>query len=152
MTLAYVYKWTELATGKWYVGARGARGCHPDDGYICSSKVVKPLILANPDGWKREILFTSVLNRLYSYCTTRQQSIINDHDHAQLDHSRPLFCISGTHRTFGNAHCTSGEGPITTRDQRTRISSLRALHGGDNIDSDDFPRQGADYRCLDERG
>jgi len=59
MTLAYVYKWTELATGKWYVGARGARGCHPDDGYICSSKVVKPQILANPDGWKREILFTS---------------------------------------------------------------------------------------------
>jgi hypothetical protein len=59
MTLAYVYKWTELSTGKWYVGARGARGCHPDDGYICSSKVVKPLILANPDGWKREILFTS---------------------------------------------------------------------------------------------
>ena len=51
MTLAYVYKWTELATGKWYVGARGARGCHPDDGYICSSKVVKPLILANPNGW-----------------------------------------------------------------------------------------------------
>ena len=40
MTLAYVYKWTELATGKWYVGARGARGCPPDDGYICSSKVV----------------------------------------------------------------------------------------------------------------
>lgn len=59
MTLAYVYKWTELATGKWYVGARGARGCHPDDGYICSSKVVKPLILSNPSGWKREILFTS---------------------------------------------------------------------------------------------
>jgi hypothetical protein len=59
MTLAYVYKWTELATGKWYVGARGARACHPDDGYICSSKVVKPLIMANPDGWRREILFTS---------------------------------------------------------------------------------------------
>lgn len=59
VTIAYVYKWTELATGKWYVGARGARGCHPDDGYICSSKVVKPLIMANPDGWKREILFTS---------------------------------------------------------------------------------------------
>ncbi|PUE32998.1 hypothetical protein B9Z35_05605 [Limnohabitans sp. Jir61] len=59
MTLAYVYKWTELATGKWYVGARGARGCHPEDGYICSSKVVKPLIQANPSGWQREILFTS---------------------------------------------------------------------------------------------
>lgn len=65
MTLAYVYKWTELATGKWYVGARGARGCHPDDGYICSSKVVKPLIQANPDRWKREILFTSEPNEVF---------------------------------------------------------------------------------------
>lgn len=27
MTVAYDYKWTELATGKWYVGARGKRGC-----------------------------------------------------------------------------------------------------------------------------
>lgn len=57
-TIAFIYKWTELETGKWYVGARGARGCHPDDGYICSSKVVRPLIEANPDGWKREILHT----------------------------------------------------------------------------------------------
>jgi hypothetical protein len=56
MTKAYVYKWTEISTGKWYVGARGAKGCHPDDGYICSSKVVKPLILSNISGWVREIL------------------------------------------------------------------------------------------------
>jgi hypothetical protein len=57
MTIAYVYKWTELASGKWYIGARGARGCHPNDGYICSSKVVRPLIEANPSGWVREILY-----------------------------------------------------------------------------------------------
>ena len=58
MTTAYVYKWTELSTGKWYVGARGAKGCHPDDGYICSSKVARPMIEANRSGWSREILFT----------------------------------------------------------------------------------------------
>jgi hypothetical protein len=54
---AYVYMWKEIATDKWYIGSRTRKGCHPDDGYICSSKTVKPLIEANPDGWKRKILF-----------------------------------------------------------------------------------------------
>ena len=52
----FLYKWTELSTGKWYIGSRTAKICHPEDGYICSSKIVKPLILANPGGWTREIL------------------------------------------------------------------------------------------------
>ena len=54
----YVYKWTELSTGKWYIGSRTAKGCHPDDGYVCSSKIVRPLIQANPSDWRREILFS----------------------------------------------------------------------------------------------
>jgi hypothetical protein len=55
-TQAYLYKWTEISTGKWYIGSRTAKGCHPNDGYICSSKSVKPLIVENKDEWKREIL------------------------------------------------------------------------------------------------
>ena len=57
MERAYVYKWTEKSTGKWYIGSRTAKRAHPDDGYICTSKIVKPLILSNPDNWIREILF-----------------------------------------------------------------------------------------------
>jgi hypothetical protein len=57
MEQAYVYQWTERTTGKWYIGSRTRKNCHPDDGYICSSKSVKPLILANPKGWIRTILF-----------------------------------------------------------------------------------------------
>jgi group I intron endonuclease len=53
----FVYKWTELSTGKWYIGSRTAKGCHPNDGYVCSSKIVRPLIKANPEDWTREILF-----------------------------------------------------------------------------------------------
>ncbi len=53
---AFVYKWTHLPTGKWYIGSRTARNCHPNDGYICSSETVRPLIERNPDDWKREIL------------------------------------------------------------------------------------------------
>jgi len=55
-TYAFVYKWTELSTGKWYIGSRTRNGSHPNDGYICSSKIVKPLILENRDNWAREIL------------------------------------------------------------------------------------------------
>lgn len=56
MTLAFLYKWTQLSTGKWYVGSRTAKNCHPGDGYICSSKIVKPMILETPDDWERTIL------------------------------------------------------------------------------------------------
>lgn len=55
-TLAYLYKWTEISSGKWYIGARYATGCYPDDGYLCTSKIVKPMILENKDNWQREIL------------------------------------------------------------------------------------------------
>ena len=55
-TVAFLYKWIHIPTGKWYVGSRTARGCNPKDGYICSSKTVKPLILENTIDWYREIL------------------------------------------------------------------------------------------------
>ncbi len=56
MNTCYLYKWTEIATGKWYIGSRTAKKCHPNDGYICSSKYVKPLIMANSSGWYKHIL------------------------------------------------------------------------------------------------
>jgi hypothetical protein len=55
-TQAFVYKWTHLPTLKWYVGSRTAKGCHINDGYICSSKIVKPMIQANPEQWNRKII------------------------------------------------------------------------------------------------
>jgi len=54
--LSYVYRWTHLPSGKWYIGSRTSKNCHPDDGYICSSKYVKPLIEATPSDWQREII------------------------------------------------------------------------------------------------
>jgi len=58
MTIAYIYKWTHIPTLKWYIGVRTKIVCYPGDGYICSSKIVKPLIKAAPDEWHREILYT----------------------------------------------------------------------------------------------
>jgi hypothetical protein len=53
MKEAFVYRWRELDTNKWYIGYHGGT---PDDGYICSSLIVRPLIQANPDNWIRKIL------------------------------------------------------------------------------------------------
>lgn len=56
MDQAFLYKWTEESTRKWYIGSRTAKNCHINDGYICSSKIVKPLITENKDNWYRKIL------------------------------------------------------------------------------------------------
>jgi hypothetical protein len=55
-TQAFLYKWTHIPSHKWYVGSRTAPGCNINDGYICSSKTVKPMIIENRDEWIREIL------------------------------------------------------------------------------------------------
>ena len=55
--MKFVYYWENKITGQWYIGSRTAAGCHINDGYICSSKIAKPLIMASPDEWSRVILF-----------------------------------------------------------------------------------------------
>ena len=55
-TLAFLYKWTHIPTQKWYGGSRTAKGCHPDDGYICSSIGVRQMIINDRANWVREIL------------------------------------------------------------------------------------------------
>lgn len=50
---AFVYKWTDTTTEMWYIGYHKGS---IDDGYICSSKIVKPLIEANPGNWERTII------------------------------------------------------------------------------------------------
>jgi hypothetical protein len=47
-----------LSTGKWYVGSKSSVGCHPanHENYICSSKIVKPLVIEDRNDWSYEIL------------------------------------------------------------------------------------------------
>jgi hypothetical protein len=56
MTQAYVYKLTHIPTLNWYIGSRTAKKCHPDDGYMSSSKIVKAMFKASPKDWKKEII------------------------------------------------------------------------------------------------
>lgn len=59
-TVPYIYEWTQLSTGMKYVGSKTKKGWNPTRHmeYICSSKVVKPLILSNPADWTYAILMT----------------------------------------------------------------------------------------------
>ena len=59
-TQAFVYKWIHKPTGMWYIGSRTAIGCHINDGYICSSKIVKPMIEEKPEEWERYIIETGL--------------------------------------------------------------------------------------------
>jgi hypothetical protein len=47
-----------MPSGMWYIGSKSSKNCHPDihEKYICSSKIVKPLILKNRKEWHFEIL------------------------------------------------------------------------------------------------
>jgi len=62
--ISYVYKWTHIPTLNWYVGVRTKTGCNPDDGYICSSKLVKPMIILHPDEWQRQIVATGSVEEM----------------------------------------------------------------------------------------
>ena len=55
-TQAFVYKWTHQPTLRWYIGSRTAQGCHPKDGYICSSRQVRPLIESAGSEWTRTVI------------------------------------------------------------------------------------------------
>lgn len=50
---AFVYRWTDVLTGKYYIGAHKGT---PDDGYICSSKEMLREYNSRPQHFKREIL------------------------------------------------------------------------------------------------
>ena len=62
MTLAFVYVWKHKISLKWYIGSRTRKNCHPNDGYICSSKIVNPLIKKNCNEWERTIIATGEPN------------------------------------------------------------------------------------------
>ena len=72
---SFVYKWTHLPSGKWYIGSRTAKGCHPEDGYISSSQLIKPLIKQNPTEWKREIIDTGNPEEMIKLETTLLESL-----------------------------------------------------------------------------
>lgn len=56
--IPYLYKWIHKPSGMWYIGSKSGKNCHPrnHEKYICSSKIVKPLIKENRSDWYFEII------------------------------------------------------------------------------------------------
>ena len=71
----YVYKWTYKPTLMWYVGSRTSRNANIDDGYICSSRTVRTMILNNKDDWERTIVATGTAEEMYDLETEILQLI-----------------------------------------------------------------------------
>jgi hypothetical protein len=57
-SIPYLYQWIHIPTNKWYIGSKTQAGWNPacHENYLCSSKIVKPLILENRNDWRYEIL------------------------------------------------------------------------------------------------
>lgn len=53
MAEAFVYRWRDTLSRGWYIGYHKGTA---DDGYLCSSRTVKPQIQQDPDRWQRRIL------------------------------------------------------------------------------------------------
>ena len=127
MTTAYVYKWTEQSTGKWYIGSRTAKNCHPDDGYICSSKIVKPLIKSNPDNWIREILETGGPEDMYEL----ESELLECLDAASSEYSYNMHNCGKNFCRTGKAHSdetkdkmrAAKKGKHLTDEHRAKISA-----------------------------
>lgn len=98
MTIAYVYKWTHTPSLNWYVGSRTAKNCHPEDGYISSSKIVKPMILSAPDEWERTIIETG--DPLQMYQLEKEILVLFD----AMNDKRSFNKNNGTRTTTGRKH------------------------------------------------
>lgn len=134
MTTAFVYKWTHLPTMKWYIGSRFKQGCHPDDGYICSSKKVKPLILENISDWKREIIAIGTSEEMYELETEILQLFNARKDSRSFNgHNNDGKCFnkSGTNNhMYGKKHSfqsrkkmsVAGKGKKRSEEARENIS------------------------------
>jgi hypothetical protein len=97
-TTAFVYKWTHLPSLKWYIGSRTRQNAHLADGYICSSKIVKPLIISNPHEWTREILYIGTPDDAYQY-ETMLLEMFNAKDDTRsfnMHNNNGMFTTAGT--------------------------------------------------------
>ena len=63
-TIPYIYRIIDQ-NGKWYIGSRTAKNCHPDDlgtKYFTSCREIREIFKANPQLWTKEILHTGILD------------------------------------------------------------------------------------------
>tara|TARA_R110000772_G_scaffold126696_2_gene233772 strand:+ start:784 stop:1137 length:354 start_codon:yes stop_codon:yes gene_type:complete len=101
--MAFVYIWTHTPTQRWYLGSRTAFGCHTQDGYICSSDLIKQDILTHRDEWSRAILAeghptemltleVALLDRLYAI--DNERSLNQTNGTGRISYKKPVRYIN----------------------------------------------------------
>jgi hypothetical protein len=124
MNTAYVYKWTHIPTYRWYIGSRTNKNAHPDDGYLCSSKIVKPMILNNPEEWKREILFVGSPFDAYEY----ESELLDMFDARNDERSFNQHNNEGKKSPYGTISPNKGKSPsLETREKLSIAGKKRTL-------------------------
>jgi|688.fasta_scaffold239346_2 hypothetical protein len=127
MTIAFVYKWTQLSTGMWYIGSRTAKGCHPDDGYICSSKLVKPMIESNKDDWVRTILYIDEPKKIRALESTTLQELdakrnVMSYNRHNNDGGKRFFQVGPLSEETRRKMSESKKGKTFTEEHRRKLS------------------------------
>lgn len=127
MGISYLYKWVHKPSLCWYVGSRTAKNCHPEDGYICSSKTVKPLIEANRQDWQRTIIATGDVDyiRLLETETLTALDAKNDSRSFNKHNQNGKFVCNGhspeTRQKIKKSHAFTGK----TRPDHSRMMTGR---------------------------
>lgn len=105
MNQAYVYKWTHIPSMKYYIGSRTAKNSHPNDGYICSSREVKPMIVEHPDEWVRTIVAVGSPEEMYKLETEILQLFDCQHDIKSFNKHNNYGKVTGaTYGMLGKTH------------------------------------------------
>lgn len=153
-TQAYLYKWTHLSSSKWYIGCRTSKGCHPDDGYLCSSTIIKPLLIESPNEWLREILCIStpeyIINLEASYLHALDAKndsmsfnqhngdgkfILKEHSQTTKDKFRDGRMAKTKNGFFGKKHTTE------SIEKSKRVGPDNGMFGKYNKDNPNFGKE-----------
>ena len=111
---AFVYCWTDLGTNKLYVGVHKGT---PDDGYVCSSKLMLQEYKKRPQEFSREILASGPFKEMYVFETAILKSAKADKD--------PRFY----NRHVNNGMIRSLGEPHTEEWKQNHSNTMKAIFG-----------------------
>jgi hypothetical protein len=89
---------------KYYVGSRTAKKSHVNDGYICSSRVVKPMIVEHPNEWARTIVGVGTPEEMYQLETEILQTFDCKNDPRSFNKSNNEHPRGNTSGMKGKSH------------------------------------------------
>ena len=133
MTIPFVYRIKELSTGRFYIGVKTAKGCHPNilgrkvNGYWTSSKIVAPK-------WKNDPLSFKIVDIIVCNCIEEaleleefiltEADVVNSENYLNMNIGGRVFSTAG--RSLSQSHRETlskfHSGKVISDEQRLAIS------------------------------